>query len=145
MSTVAPSEFPTARFEFRNEGYQPRWILVTAYRAGSSDNLVTVEMDFGQWLALAPVQYVVKLELSQQQPRRPVAAAEDSVATPMVPRGHIEWKDGQNWVALTANRAGTQEPVTIEMTLWQWFGLKPVRAAVDDQLVNWHDRKMPKW
>jgi hypothetical protein len=144
MSAVDPTQIPTARFEFRNEPPQPYWVLVTAHRAGG-DQPVTVEMDFTQWLALAPVQYVVKLELSQKQPRRPVASAEDSVATASIPRGHIEWKDGQNWVILTAHHAGTHEPVTVQMPLSRWFALKPIRAAVADHLDNWHNRKMPKW
>jgi len=141
MTSVASGEIPTSRLDFRNKGYQPYWMLVTAYRSGSNEP-VTIEMDFGEWLAFAPVQYVVKLELSQKQPRRP-APNKDRPET--VPHGHIEWRDGQNWVVVTAHRTGTQEAVTIEMTLWQWFGLKMVRFAVEQHLTNWHDRKMPRW
>src|SRR5689334_4033910 len=118
MTSTSTGEIPTARFEFRNEErYQPYWIVVTAYRSGSNDP-VTFEMDFGQWHALAPVQYVIKLELSQKQPRRP---SPDSERPTTVPHGHIEWKNGQNWVVVTAHRIGTKEAVTIEMTLGQWF------------------------
>jgi hypothetical protein len=69
----------------------------------------------------------------------------DSADTQPVPHGHIEWKDGQNWVVVTANRIGIQEPITLEMTLAQWLALRPVRRAVEAVLENWHDRKMPKW
>jgi hypothetical protein len=138
------NNIPNARFEYREKGYQRRWIVITANLAGS-DEPVTVEMSLDQWIHLAPVQYAVKLELSRQQPRRPGAAANDSTTTLPVPRGHVEWRDGQNWVVLTAHRAGTQEAVTVEMTLGQWFPLKPVRAAVEDALDNWLYRQMPKW
>jgi hypothetical protein len=139
-----PSDIPNARFEYREKAYQPHWIVITANRAGSNEP-ATVEMSLDQWIRLAPVQYVVKLELSQQQPRRPGAGANNSGEGLPVPRGHIEWRDGQNWVVLTANRAGTQEVVTVDMTLGQWFPLKPVRAAVEDGLDSWLDRQMPKW
>jgi hypothetical protein len=144
MNTIPPIDVPSARFDFRERSYQPHWIVLTALRTGS-DEPVTVEMSLDQWIHLAPVQYVVKLELSQQQPRRPRAPIHDPAVMPPVPRGHIEWKDGQNRVVITAYRAGTQEPVTLEMTLGQWFPLKPVRAAVQDGLDNWVDRQMPKW
>ena len=144
MSTAPPSDIPHARSEYREKAYQPRWVILTAHRA-SSDEPITVEMNLDQWIDLAPVQYVIKLELSQQQPRRPRAVSNHSGGALPVPRGHIEWKDGQNWVVLTAYRAGTQEPVTVEMTLGQWFVLKPVRDAVYDELESWQDRRMPKW
>jgi hypothetical protein len=143
-NTIPSSEIPNAVFEYRKNAYQARWIILTAHRIGSGET-VTVEMSLDQWIKLAPVQYVVKLELSQQQPRRPRPVTDDSARTLPVPQGYIEWKDGQNWVVLTAYRAGTEEAVTVEMTLGQWLPLKPVRAAVRDGLDNWQDRKMPKW
>jgi hypothetical protein len=144
MNTVPPADVPNAHFEFREKAWQPRWIILTAHREGS-DEPVTVEMSLDDWIHLAPVQYVVKLELSQQQPRRPRAQISSSSEALPVPRGHIEWKDGQNWVVVTARRLGTQEAVTVEMTLGQWSPLKPVRAAVQDGLDNWVYGQMPKW
>ena len=88
---------------------------------------------------------MVKLELPQPQPRRPSAISNNSGGVLPVPRGHIEWKGGRNWVVLTAYRAGTQEAVTVEMPLGHWFVLKPVRDAVYDELESWQDRRMPKW
>jgi hypothetical protein len=80
---------------------------------------------------------IIKLELSRQQPRRPVGASSEAATSLPVPRGHMEWKDGQNWVILTAFRTGTKEPVTLEFTLWQWLRLIPVRYAVEERLERW--------
>ncbi len=142
-NTVAPDEIPRGLFGLKEKDIH-NWVFLTAFAAGSQDPM-TVEMTLDQWMVLPPVQYVVKLELSQQQPRRPSASSNDPAATLPVPRGHIEWKDGQNWVVLTAYRIETKEAVTVEMTLAQWFALKPVRAAVRDRLESWQDRKMPTW
>jgi hypothetical protein len=138
-------DVPNARFDFRERAYQPRWILLTARCAGIANEAATIEMSLDDWIHLAPVQYVVKLELSQQQPRRPRALISNSSEALPVPRGHIEWKEGQNWVVITAYRVGTQEPVTVEMPLGQWLPLQPVRAAVRDGLDNWVYGQMPKW
>lgn len=46
-----------------------------------------------------------------------------------VPRSRIAWRDGQNRVRLVAFRAGTQEQVTVEMTLDEWMRLEAVRYA----------------
>jgi hypothetical protein len=53
----------------------------------------------------------------------------------------MEWKDGQDWVILTAFRTGTKEPVTLEFTLWQWLRLIPVRYAVEERLERWQWRR----
>ncbi|MGA7487239.1 MAG: hypothetical protein WBW74_09940 [Xanthobacteraceae bacterium] len=53
----------------------------------------------------------------------------------------MEWKDGQNWVILTAYRSGTRDPVTLEFTLWQWLELIPVRYAVEERLERWQWNK----
>lgn len=143
MNTTAVSDIPNAHFESRRE-YHPTWIVLTACRVDSADS-ATVEMNLTQWFNLAPVQYVIKLELSRQQPRRPSAIINTSPAALPVPRGHIEWKNGQNWVVLTAYRSGTQEATTVEMTLGQWFALKPVRFMVADRLDRWRDRASPTW
>jgi len=57
------------------------------------------------------------------------------------PRGHIEWKDGQNWVILTAYCAGSDEVTTVEVPLTQWFALVPVRCAVEERLERWQENK----
>jgi hypothetical protein len=98
-------------------------------------------MTLAQWFDLPPVQYVVKVELSRQQPRRPAGITIPAAALP-VPRGHIEWRDGQNWVILTAYRAGSQEAATIEVTLTQWFALIAVRSAVEERLERWQNNKL---
>jgi hypothetical protein len=143
---TSPSDIPSAHFDARIQDYDPCWIILNAYRAGTNEvvtnEVVTVEMSYGQWLDLPPVEYVIKLELSRQQPRCPRAVAGNAAETLAVPRGHVEWKDGQNWVVITAFRAGTQDPVTVEMTLGQWFGLKPVGYAVMNRLESWQERKM---
>jgi hypothetical protein len=128
-------EIPQGRLDFWDN--QTR-ILITAHRAGTEE-VVTIDMTLGQWLELSPVQYVIKLELSRQQPRRPTASIGREAAP--VPRAHIEWKEGQNWVVLTAFRARTEEPVTMEFSLWQWMGLIPVRYAVEERLERWQWNK----
>jgi hypothetical protein len=85
-------EIPQGRLDFWDN--QTR-ILITAHRAGTEE-VVTIDMTLGQWLELSPVQYVIKLELSRQQPRRPTASIGREAAP--VPRAHIEWEEGQNWV-----------------------------------------------
>jgi hypothetical protein len=124
----------------------PYWVTLAAYRADGKGPVV-VEMTAGEWHYLPLVQYVVKLLLSQQQPRRPnkISAENDPAAMLPIPRAHIEWKDGQNWVLLTANQVGTQEPVTVEMTLADWFALMPVRSEVRHGLEAWQQKKMPRW
>jgi len=137
MNTVASKDVPHGRLDQRP--HQMHWIVIlAAYRAGSED-LVTVETTLDQWLDLPPVQYVVKTELSRQQPRRPTRVTGDDAAT--VPRGHIEWKDGQNWVILTAYCAGSDEVTTVEVPLTQWFALVPVRCAVEERLERWQENK----
>ena len=138
MNTVAQRDTPYGRLNFKE--YQ-NWVILTARRAGSED-LVTVEMTLDQWFDLPPVQYVVKTELSRQQPRRPAATSTDPAAILSVPRGHIEWKQGQNWVVLTAYLAGSKDVVTVEIPLGQWFGLIPVRAVVEDRLERWQENKL---
>ena len=113
-----------------------RRLVLTACRAGTWDP-VTIEMTEFEWFDLVPVKYVVKLALSRKQPRRPKNTAEESATSLVVPRGHIEWRDGQNWVILTARRAGTQDPVTVDMTLAQWFALEPVQFAIDSEFERW--------
>jgi hypothetical protein len=54
-------------------------------------------------------------------------------------------EEGRNWVILTAYRLGTKDAATVEMTLGQWFALKPVRDAVMDAFESWYDSKMPRW
>jgi hypothetical protein len=144
MNTLAPADIPNGHFELRSDARHPHWVILTAYHVGSEEPMM-VEMTLDQWIVLAPVLYVIQLELSQRQPRRPSGVTRDSASVLPVPRGHIEWKDGRNWVVLTAYRAGTQNAVTVKMTLGHWFALKPVRAAVMDRFENWQDRKMPKW
>jgi hypothetical protein len=123
-------DIPRGRMDFWDNRTR---MLVTAYCAGTNE-VVTIDMTAEQWLELPPVQYVIKLELSRQQPRRPAAVIGDGAASASVPRAHIEWKEGQNRVVLTAFRTRTEEPVTIEMTLWQWMGLIPVRYVVEERL-----------
>jgi hypothetical protein len=130
-------DMPHGRLDFREGQF---WVIVPAPRVGTED-VVTVDMTFDQWLELPPVQYVIKLELSRQQPRRPTGAASGSPASLPVPCGHMEWKDGQNWVILTAFRTGTKEPVTLEFTLWQWLELRPVRYAVEERVERWQWNK----
>jgi hypothetical protein len=115
-------------------------VLVTACRAGS-DEVVTVEITLAQWLELPPVQFVIKTELSRKQPRRPTKSTDEVGAALPVPRGHIGWRDGQNWVSLTAQLVGSQDAVTVEMTLGQWFALVAVRAAVEEHLERWESNK----
>src|SRR5262245_49754631 len=105
-------DIPRAHFEVRKD-WHIRWVILTAYRTGGLDP-ITVEMPLGQWLELPVVQYVVKLETSQQQPRTPRAMTTIHTAELPVPRGHLEWKEGRNWVVLTANRLGSQEAATVQ-------------------------------
>jgi len=135
MNTVESSDVPRGLLDWRSD----HWVVVlTAYRTGS-DKAVTVEMTLAQWFELPPVQYVVKIELSRQQPRRPTRVTCDDATT--VPRGHIEWKNGQNWVILTAYCAGGDEVTTVEVTLTQWFALILVRCAVEERLERWQENR----
>lgn len=130
-------EIPQGRLDFWDNQMR---ILITAHRAGTEE-VVTIDMTLGQWLELPPVQYVIKLELSRRQPRRPTGAISDGATSTSVPRAHIAWKEGQNWVVLTAFRTRTEEPVTMEFTLWQWMELIPVRYAVEERLERWQWNK----
>jgi len=138
---TSPDDIPNAHFEQRLPHDHHLWIVLNAHHAGTNE-VVTVEMTYGQWLDLPPVEYVIKLELSRQQPRCPRAEAGNAAETPSGPRGHVEWRDGRNWVVITAFRTGTQELVTVEMTFAQWFGLSPVRYAVMNRLESWQERTM---
>ena len=140
MNTVAPIDIPHGRLEQRPHE-KHNFVILTAFRAEGEDP-ITVEMTLDQWLDLPPVQYVVKTELSRQQPRRPTGVTDDPTTTHVVPRGHIEWKDGQNWVVLTAHVAGSKEATTVGMTLTQWFALNLVRYAVDEQLERWQENRL---
>ena len=135
-----PSDIPSAHFVLKRD-YQPHWIVITAYRAGS-DEAATVEMNLDQWIKLPPVRYAVKLEISGRKPRRPAAAVRDPAVTLPVPRGHIESREGQDWVIVTAYRAGSKEVVSVEMTLAQWFALKPIRYAVSSQMERCEERQL---
>jgi hypothetical protein len=115
-------------------------VVVTACRAGS-DEVVTVEMTLDQWAELPLVQFVAKTELSRKQPRRPTKATDEVGAALPVPRGHIVWRDGQNWISLTAQLLGSPDAVTVEMTLGEWFALVAVRAVVEEQLERWQSNK----
>jgi hypothetical protein len=133
-----PNDIPRARMIPRLD--PPRVVvIITAYQAGTKEP-ATIEMRLEQWMDLLPVQYVVKLQLSKQQPRRPTQTNGSDAESP-VPRGHIEWRDGQNWVVVTAARADTGEPVTFEMTLAQWFTFAPVQWATDFRLGRWREHK----
>jgi hypothetical protein len=143
MNTVASDNVPSGIYVLRSDARNPYWLVLTAHRA-DGQGPVAVEMTAGEWYYLPPVQYFVKLHLSQQQPRRPSRTDNDPTAVLPVPRGHIEWKGGQNWVVVTAHRAGTQEPVTVEMTLADWFALMPVRSAVRDGLEGWQRKRRPQ-
>jgi hypothetical protein len=138
MDTVASNDVPRGHLGWKDG---QNWVILTAYRTGSEE-AVTVEMPLDQWYDLPPVQYVVKVELSRQQPRRPGVTTGDPTAALPVPRGHIEWRDGQNWVILTAYCTETQEAATIEVALTRWFGLIPVRAVVEEQLERWQNNKL---
>jgi hypothetical protein len=137
VDAVASTEIPYGRLDWKDNQI---WVILTARRTGGEEP-VTIEIALGQWIDLAPVQYVMKTELSRQQPRRPGPVANDSAPALSVPRGHIEWKEGQNWVVLTACLLGSQTPVTVEITLGQWFALIPVRYAVEEQLERWEANK----
>jgi hypothetical protein len=141
--TEASDDIPDTRGELRRDASHPHWFILKAYRADSNDP-VEVELSLDQWWDLAPMQYTLKLELSRQQPRRPSRITDGSAAL-SVPRGHIEWKNGQNMVVLTAHRYGTQESITVEMTLAQWIVLSPVRYIVTEHLDRWRDRQLPRW
>jgi hypothetical protein len=142
MDTVASSNVPSGIYVLKSDARNPHWLILTAHRA-DGEGPVEIEMTAGEWYSLPPVQFVLKLHLSQQQPRRPSPTSNDNdpAAVLPIPRAHIEWKDGQNWVILTAHRAGTQEPVTVEMTLADWFALMPVRLAVSNRLAEWQAKK----
>jgi hypothetical protein len=143
MDPEESADIPNTRGEQRRDAYHPHWFILTAYRADTTDP-VEVELSLDQWWDLAPMQYTLKLELSRQQPRRPSAIAEGPTAL-SIPRGHIEWKNGQNMVVITAHRYQTQEPMTVEMTLAQWMMLKPVRYIVMEHLDRWRDREPARW
>jgi hypothetical protein len=136
VDAAESNDIPRGRWDFKEAQH---WIVVTARRA-DSDEPATVEMTLDQWHKLPPVQYVVRLQLSRQQPRRPPVAPPG--AAPDIPRAHIEWKNGQNWVVLTAYRAGTREATTVEMTLGQWFAFAPVQSIVEERLERWEESKL---
>ena len=135
--TVAPTEVPRALLDSRITHWA---VLVTACRAGS-DEVVTVETTLDQWIELPVVQFVIKTELARKQPRRPTKTADDPGAALPVPRGHIGWRDGQNWVSLTAQLRGSQDVATVEMPLGQWFALVAVRYAVEEHLERWESTR----
>jgi hypothetical protein len=136
--TFAPTDVPRALLaSIRTGGHA---VLVTACRAGS-DEVVTVEMTLGEWIKLPLVQFVIKTELARKQPRRPTKIADAADTALPVPRGHIGWKDGQNWVSLTAQLVGSQDVATVEMTLGQWFALVAVRYAVEEHLERWESTR----
>jgi hypothetical protein len=137
MNTIASSEVPYGRLDWKQN---QNWVILTARRTGSEEP-ATVEITLAQWLDLPPVQYVMKTELSRQQPRRPGTVTNDLASAHSVPRGHIEWKEGQNWVILTAYAVVSQAAVTIEIPLGQWFALIPVRYAVEERLERWQANK----
>ena len=136
-SAAEPNDVPRGR-DFKEAQY---WVVVTARRVGS-DEPATVEMTLDKWYKLPPVQYVVRLQLSRQQPRRPHVATTDPGVAPDIPCAHIEWKNGQNWVVLTAYRAGSREVTTVEMTLGQWFAFGPVQSIVEERLERWEENKL---
>ena len=136
-----PNDVPSARFVLKRN-YHPHWIVLTAYRAGGSDEVVSVEMNLDQWIKLQPVRYAVKSEISGRKPRQPAPVVPDPAVAPPVPRGHIESKDGQEWVVVTACRAESEEVVSIEMTLAQWVTLKPIRYAVMSQTERCEERQL---
>jgi hypothetical protein len=132
MDTVASNDVPRGRLDWRRD----HWVVILTTDLTGNGEALTVEMTLDQWLDFPPVQYVIKTELSRQQPRRPAGITNDPATAHVVPRGHIEWKDGQNWVVLTAYAA-----VTVEVTLTQWFALAPVRYAVEERLERWQENK----
>jgi hypothetical protein len=129
-----PISAPYGRFDWRqNERkFGQYFVVITAY-CRAVDDMVTIEMTAEEWAALPPVQYAANLLLSRQQPRRPGITSDPDSAT-RVPRGHIEWKDGQNWVTVTALGDAGQGVITVEITLAEWFSFMPVQTAVEDRL-----------
>jgi hypothetical protein len=91
MNTVASKDVPHGRLDQRPHQMHSI-VILAAYRAGSA-NLVTVKTTLDQWLDLPPVQYVVKTELSRQQPRRPTRVTGDDATT--VPRGTLNGRTGR--------------------------------------------------
>jgi hypothetical protein len=137
-NAAEPNDVPRGRWDFKEAQH---WIVVTARGVGS-DEPATVEMTLDQWYKLPPVQYVVRLQLSRQQPRRPRAATHDPGVVHNIPHASIEWKDGQNWVILTAYRAGSREVTSVEMTLGQWIAFGPVQSIVEERLERWEENKL---
>jgi hypothetical protein len=140
MTDIMPSDIPSAHFVLKRD-YHPHWIVLTAHRSGSKE-AVAVEMNLDQWIKLPPVRYAVKLELSGRKPRQPAAVVRDPPVALPVPRGHIESREGQDWVVVTACRAGSEEVVSVEMTLAQWVALKPIRYAVMSQMERCEERQL---
>jgi hypothetical protein len=136
MRVIARTKPPQGRLDYKNN---QSWVIVTACRAGTEE-LVTIETTLGQWLDLPPVQYVVKTALSRRQPRGPTLVSNDTVL--LVPRAHIEWREGQNWVVLTAHLFESYDVVTVDIPLHEWFRLIPVRHAVEDRLERWQENKL---
>jgi hypothetical protein len=137
MRIIARTKPPHGRLDYK---HNQSWAIVTACRAGTEE-LVTIETTLEQWLDLLPVQYVVKTALSRQQPRRPIPVSNDD-ASSLVPRAHIEWREGQNWVVLTAHLLESRDAVTVDIPLHEWFCLIPVRHAVEDRLERWQENKL---
>jgi hypothetical protein len=136
MRVIARTKPPHGRLDYKNN---QSWAIVTACRAGTEE-LVTIETTLRQWLDLPPVQYVVKTALSRQQPRRPTLVSDDTAS--LVPRAHIEWREGQNWVVLTAHLLESHDVVTVDIPLHERFCLIPVRHAVEDRLERWQENKL---
>ena len=77
-----PNDIPSARFVLKRN-YHPHWIVLTAYRAGGSDEVVSVEMNLDQWIKLQPVRYAVKSEISGRKPRQPAPVVPDPAVAPL--------------------------------------------------------------
>jgi hypothetical protein len=58
-----------------------------------------------------------------------------------IPNARFEYREKgyqRHWIVITANLAGSDEPVAVEMSLDQWIRLAPVQYAVKLELGSSH-------
>ena len=126
------TQFPQCLLWCRRGVDQP--VVIVTFRRPEDRALVSLEMDLEQWSSLPPVEYAVKLATAKKQPRLPKNAPCDPTA---IPRAHIEWKRGENWVVLTASPRNSAEKLTTEIPLGTWFTMPAVQFEIEKTRERW--------
>jgi hypothetical protein len=108
------------------------YLITITGRCTGGDESATVEMTERDWQLLAPVRQAVEEERKRLHISAAPLAMVAADAVPALPRAHLERRQDQTWVILTACRAGGTDAVSLEIPWPQWSALAPIYWLATD-------------